>query len=89
MYVCVTKKTMWQQVGDVLLCSAFLAYGGFFDQHFRDALSDQWRARLVAAGVPLKDGLAVSEYLSTPEQRLSWHADLVTLPLLYCRRSVL
>ena len=52
-----------------------MAYAGFFDQHYRDALRDEWCARLRAARVRLRDSLAVSEYLSTPEQRLAWHAN--------------
>ena len=55
--------------------AAFLAYAGFFDQHYRDTLRDEWCARLHAARVRLRDSLAVSEYLSTPEQRLGWHAN--------------
>ena len=44
-------------VGDVLLCSAFLAYAGFFDQHYRTMLMDQWRARLTAARLRFKADL--------------------------------
>jgi dynein heavy chain 1 len=62
-------------VGDVLLCSAFLAYAGFFDQHYRDALLSQWRARLDAAHIAFKKDLSLSSYLAPPEQQLAWQAN--------------
>lgn len=57
-------------IGDMLLCSAFIAYIGYFDQHYRRALLQQWQSRLEQAGVKYKEDLNVVEYLSTPDQRL-------------------
>ncbi len=33
-------------VGDVLLSAAFLAYGGFFDQHYREVMWQEWSNHL-------------------------------------------
>ncbi len=40
------QASMATVVGDMLLCSAFIAYSGFFDQNFRKALLTSWGGRL-------------------------------------------
>lgn len=59
-------------VGDVLLCAAFLAYGGFFDQHYRNLMWQEWTFHLSEAGIQFKPSLSLTEYLSTPAERLEW-----------------
>lgn len=59
-------------VGDVLLSAAFLAYGGFFDQHYRELMWQEWSNHLTEAGIMFKPELSFPEYLSTADDRLSW-----------------
>ncbi|KAG0320600.1 hypothetical protein BGZ99_004425, partial [Dissophora globulifera] len=62
-------------VGDVLLSSAFLAYGGYFDQQYRELLFHKWADHLSKAGIQYKADIALAEYLSTADDRLSWTAN--------------
>ncbi|KAL6068809.1 putative dyneins heavy chain [Balamuthia mandrillaris] len=66
------KAHMATIVGDSFISAAFLAYIGFFDQHYRTTLQNQWKAHLQAVGVAFKEDISVIEYLSTPDERLSW-----------------
>ncbi|KAF9454965.1 dynein heavy chain [Macrolepiota fuliginosa MF-IS2] len=61
-------------VGDVLLSAAFLAYGGFFDQHYREIMWQEWSSHLADANIKFKQELAFAEYLSTADDRLSWQS---------------
>ncbi|KAK3828336.1 MAG: dynein heavy chain [Benniella sp.] len=59
-------------VGDVLLASAFLAYGGYFDQQYREILFHKWADHLNKAGIQYKTDISLAEYLSTADDRLTW-----------------
>ena len=61
-------------VGDVLLSAAFVAYGGFFDQHYREGMWQEWSGHLADANIKFKPELSLTEYLSTPDDRLSWQS---------------
>ncbi|KAI8873838.1 hypothetical protein GQ42DRAFT_152391 [Ramicandelaber brevisporus] len=61
-------------VGDVLLAAAFLAYAGFFDQQQREQLINKWSTHLMAADIQFKPDLALTEYLSTADERLDWQS---------------
>ena len=61
-------------VGDVLLSAAFLAYGGFFDQHYREVMWQEWSGHLTEANIKFKPELSFTEYLSTADDRLSWQS---------------
>ncbi|VDB95435.1 unnamed protein product [Peniophora sp. CBMAI 1063] len=61
-------------VGDVLLSAAFLAYGGFFDQAYREGMWHEWTSHLMEANVKFKPELGFTEYLSTADDRLSWQS---------------
>ncbi|KZT42722.1 dynein heavy chain [Sistotremastrum suecicum HHB10207 ss-3] len=61
-------------VGDVLLSAAFLAYGGFFDQHYRELMWQEWSSHLADANIKFKTELSLPEYLSTADDRLSWQS---------------
>jgi len=61
--------------GDVLMCSAFLAYGGYFDQQLRQSLWSAWSSHLEKAAIMFKHDLARTEYLSTADERLEWQAN--------------
>lgn len=68
------KSQMENIAGDVLLSSAFLAYAGFFDQQSRTTLFDLWRAHLRQSLIKFRPDLALTEYLSSPDERLKWQA---------------
>jgi dynein heavy chain 1 len=59
-------------VGDVLIAAALIAYGGFYDQQFRKAMTDDWLAHLSSSGIRYKEHNPVTEYLSTADERLHW-----------------
>ncbi|KAJ7449691.1 hypothetical protein B0H11DRAFT_2332048 [Mycena galericulata] len=61
-------------VGDVLLSAAFLAYRGFFDQHYREVMWQEWSNHLSEANIKYKPELSLTEYLSTADDRLSWQS---------------
>ncbi|KAJ3973292.1 dynein heavy chain protein 1 [Lentinula raphanica] len=61
-------------VGDVLLSAAFLAYGGFFDQHYREVMWQEWSNHLSEANIKFKPELSLTEYLSSADDRLSWQS---------------
>jgi dynein heavy chain 1 len=60
--------------GDVLLCAAFLAYGGFFDQLYRNLLVRTWKDYLRASKLRFKEDMLISAYLSTPSEKMLWQA---------------
>lgn len=66
------ESQMGTIVGDVLLSAAFLAYGGYFDQQYRELLLAKWTDHLVAASIQFKQDMALTEYLSSADDRLSW-----------------
>ncbi|KAF2672450.1 cytoplasmic dynein-like protein 1 heavy chain 1 [Microthyrium microscopicum] len=59
-------------VGDVLVSAALMAYGGFYDQQYRKAMTDDWYKHLSSSGIRIKDHNPVTEYLSTADERLAW-----------------
>jgi dynein heavy chain 1 len=61
-------------VGDVLLSAAFLAYGGFFDQQYRENMWQEWSSHLTEANIIFKAELSLTEYLSTADDRLGWQS---------------
>lgn len=69
------KSQMSTIIGDVLLSAAFIAYGGYFDQHYRQNLFSTWCAHLTQAGIQFRSDIARTEYLSNPDERLRWQAN--------------
>jgi dynein heavy chain 1 len=61
-------------VGDVLLSAAFLAYGGFFDQHYRELMWQEWAGHLHDAAVKFNPELSFPDYLATADDRLRWQS---------------
>lgn len=61
--------------GDALLSAAFLAYGGYFNQEYRESLWKSWRVHLMSADIKYRQDLSLVEYLSTADQRLEWQAN--------------
>lgn len=68
------KVQMSTIVGDVLLSSALMAYGGYYDQAMRNSLFNTWTSSLHNANIKFKEDLARIEYLSNADERMSWHA---------------
>ncbi|THH28428.1 hypothetical protein EUX98_g5757 [Antrodiella citrinella] len=81
-----SEKTRWEAgsrtfdtemstiVGDVLLSAGYLAYAGFFDQHYREMMWQEWSNHLTDANIKFKTELSLPEYLSTADDRLSWQS---------------
>ncbi|GJQ76160.1 hypothetical protein Trydic_g1905 [Trypoxylus dichotomus] len=69
------RSQMSTIIGDVLLSSAFIAYGGYFDQHYRQNLFMTWSQHLSQAGIQYRPDIARTEYLSNPDERLRWQAN--------------
>merc|ERR1719312_1923672 len=64
------KFQMTTIIGDVFLSSAFLAYGGYFDQQHRSSLFSTWCQHLEAANITYRADLARTEFRSDPDERL-------------------
>ncbi|XP_059178510.1 cytoplasmic dynein 1 heavy chain 1-like isoform X2 [Physella acuta] len=69
------KNQMATIIGDVLLSSAFMAYGGYFDQLMRHTLFSNWCEHLQNANIQFRTDLAKTEYLSNADERLKWQAN--------------
>ncbi|CAL4067976.1 unnamed protein product, partial [Meganyctiphanes norvegica] len=69
------KSQMSTIIGDVLLSAAFIAYGGYFDQHQRQILLSDWCDHLEQANVQYRRDIARIEYLSNPDERLRWQGN--------------
>ena len=52
------KSQMATISGDVLLTSAFMAYGGYFDQQFRQSLFLSWASHMQQANISFRTDLA-------------------------------
>ena len=68
------KMQLASMLGDVFLSSAFLAYIGFFDHYYRKLLNSVWRSNLSNSRVRFRQQLSLIEFLSYPNQRLSWRS---------------
>jgi dynein heavy chain 1 len=68
------KVQMSTIVGDVILSSALMAYGGYYDQAMRNSLFNTWISHLNTANIKFKEDLARIEYLSTADERMMWQA---------------
>ncbi|KAI7942887.1 hypothetical protein MJO29_012731 [Puccinia striiformis f. sp. tritici] len=81
-----SEKTRWEAgsatfdtqmstiAGDVLLSAAFMTYGGFFDQAYRQSMWQGWVDHLNQANLKYKAELSLTEYLSTADDRLDWQS---------------
>ncbi|XP_027203133.2 dynein heavy chain, cytoplasmic isoform X1 [Dermatophagoides pteronyssinus] len=69
------KNQMQTIAGDCILSAAFLAYAGYFDQQYRQSLFNSWCTHLNQAKIQYRSDLALTEYLSTADERLRWQAN--------------
>lgn len=58
--------------GDTLVAAAFLAYVGYFNEEQRAMMMVGIKEHLEQGKVVIKENLSLSEYLSVPDQRLTW-----------------
>ena len=63
------KSQMSTISGDVLLTSAFMAYGGYFDQQFRQSLFSSWASHMQQANISFRGDLARVEVSEGGEGR--------------------
>ncbi|TPX36351.1 hypothetical protein SmJEL517_g01576 [Synchytrium microbalum] len=80
---------MSTMVGDVLIASAFLAYAGFFDQTYREALLSKWTNHLEKSGISFKIDLAIPEYLSSADERLAWQKNALPADSLCTENAIM
>ncbi|TRY63473.1 hypothetical protein TCAL_02090 [Tigriopus californicus] len=66
------KYQMATIIGDVFVCAAFLAYGGYYDQHTRRSLLSTWKKYLENFDIALRGDMALTEFLSDPDERARW-----------------
>jgi dynein heavy chain 1 len=83
------KTQMSTIVGDVLLSSAFMAYGGYFDQQFRHSLLTKWQSHLQQGHIQFKSDLALTEYLSNADERLRWQANALPKDVLCTENAIM
>ena len=62
-------------VGDVLIASAFLAYGGLYDQQFRKAMIEDWLEQLSLSAISYKSHNAITGFLSNADEQLQWQGN--------------
>ena len=58
------KTQMSTIIGDVMLSSAFMAYAGYFDQHWRQNLFTTWCSHLQQANIQFRTDIARIEVKS-------------------------
>ena len=68
------SQQLSDMTGDVILSAAFLAYCGFFDQLYRNLLLKSWKGYLQQCSLKYKNNLSISEFLSTPSERMIWQS---------------
>ncbi|KAI8974487.1 dynein heavy chain [Pilobolus umbonatus] len=83
------ESQMGTIVGDVILAAAFMAYGGYFDQQYRDILIQKWMEHLLAANIQFKHEVSLTEYLSTADDRLSWQANALPTDQLCIENAIM
>jgi len=76
-------------VGHVIISAAFLAYSGFFDQHYRDLARRDWANHLSQACIAFKADLAISEFLSSADDRLKWQTNALPADNLCVENAVM
>jgi dynein heavy chain 1 len=76
-------------VGDVLVAAAFLAYSGLYDQQFRKNMMDDWLSQLQMSGINFKQHNPITEYLSSADERLSWHENALPVDDLCTENAII
>ena len=76
-------------VGDVLVAAAFLAYSGLYDQQFRKAMTEDWLEHLHLSGISYKQFNAVTEFLSTADERVKWQSNALPVDDLCTENAII
>ncbi|SMQ54365.1 unnamed protein product [Zymoseptoria tritici ST99CH_3D7] len=88
-----TSKTFQVQmetiIGDVFLAAGFLAYAGLYDQQYRRAMVEDWSLQLSSSGIAFKSQNALSEYLSTADERQQWHENALPVDELCTENAIM
>lgn len=58
--------------GDALLCAAYIALAGYFDQAYREAMWTRWRKRLEGAGIDFRPELEFQSFLASADEKALW-----------------
>ncbi|EMG45477.1 ro-1 Dynein heavy chain [Candida maltosa Xu316] len=59
-------------VGETLLVSGFIVYGGLFDQKGRELLLKSWKLKMKDSGIKFNEALSLSNYLSHSREIVNW-----------------
>ena len=76
-------------VGDVMISAAFLAYSGLYDQQLRKAMIDDWLEQLASSGIKYKPHNAVTEFLSTADERVKWQEQALPVDDLCTQNAII
>ena len=76
-------------VGDVLVAAAFLAYSGLYDQQYRKTMMDDWLEHLALSGIKYKQHNAVTEFLSTADERATWQENALPVDELCTENAII
>lgn len=76
-------------VGDVLLSAAYMSYGGYFDQQYRETLFSSWSSHLARSGVLFRPDISLMDYLSTPDERLTWQGNSLPTDTLCTENAIM
>lgn len=76
-------------VGDSILASAFLTYGGVHDQKRRDLLFKAWRTHLTSCGISFDRNFNICTYLTSANDVMEWEANETKLDDLFLENFVL
>lgn len=68
-------KELSSMIGDCLLGASFMTYAGFFDQHHRSFLLEQWKELLFTLCIPFNPHFDATGYLSNSKDRLVWQSN--------------
>eukprot|EP01063_Lacrimia_lanifica_P037885 TRINITY_DN7923_c0_g2_i1.p1 TRINITY_DN7923_c0_g2~~TRINITY_DN7923_c0_g2_i1.p1 ORF type:complete len:2747 (+),score=1343.32 TRINITY_DN7923_c0_g2_i1:292-8241(+) len=77
-------------VGDCLLSGGFLAYNGYFDDHYRrSVILPKWMKALTDRKIAFKKHLSLQDYLSTTDDRLEWQSNGLPPDELYVENAII
>jgi dynein heavy chain 1 len=80
-----SERNRWQQasnsfeqemsslVGNSIIGSAFLVFGGFYDQHYRNCLLNSCQSFLSSLNIEYNKQLSLISFFTTDDQRNEWN----------------
>lgn len=79
-----SERKRWQQsansfeqeikclVGNAIIGAAFIVYGGFYDQHYRNSLINSYQTYLSAMNIEYNKNLSIINFFSSDDERNEW-----------------